>query len=158
MNDKVAIGTEIKLKIKLENVELWKGKGYAQIRKIKEFFVSVDEENVEIFMYKWNTNERTAVQIIDKTFNRPLSASMVKINEKSITFKKKEKDIFILEVLVLVSGHRLEIYEVSVDSGNYRLSQCTDNIGEGLPIILPGSLTGQLDTAKNHELRAITCP
>jgi len=75
---------------------------------------------------------------------------MVKINEKSITFKKKEKDIFILEVLVLVSGHRLEIYEVSVDSGNYRLSQCTDNIGEGLPIILPGSLTGQLDTAKNH--------
>jgi len=56
LNDKVTLGTEIKLRNKLENVDLWKGKGTPQIRKIKEYFVSVDEETVEIFMYKWNSN------------------------------------------------------------------------------------------------------
>lgn len=66
------------------------------IKIIRDYFVFVDEKSVEVFLYKWNTNEDTRIQIRDKNTNQPLKALTAKINEKSITFKKKEKDFLIL--------------------------------------------------------------
>lgn len=66
------------------------------IKIIRDYFVFVDEKSVEVFLYKWNTNENTRIQIRDKNTSQPLKALTAKINEKSITFKKKEKDFLIL--------------------------------------------------------------
>lgn len=61
----------------------------------------------------------------------------MRINYKSITFKKKDKDYFFLEVVAILDGQRLQIWEVSVDSGLFKISHCTDNVGEGLAILFP---------------------
>jgi hypothetical protein len=61
----------------------------------------------------------------------------MEINYKNILWKKKDKDCFWIEVLVLIDGKYLQIWEVSLENKIVKLSHWTDNVGEGLPILLP---------------------
>lgn len=54
---------------------------------------------------------------------------MIEISHKSITFKKKDKDFMFLEVLMILDRKKLQIWEVSVDSGLFKLSHETENLG-----------------------------
>ena len=50
--------------------------------------------------------------------------------EKSITFKKKDKDNFIVEAIgIECSTNKLYIWEVLMSNGQSRLVQITENIG-----------------------------
>jgi hypothetical protein len=84
----------------------------------------------------------------------------MRVNAKSITFKRKEKDCFLVEVTMILEGRLMQIWEVSLDSKAYKLSHWTENVGEGLPILLPSEsifLNNNVCVAR-HEFRAASCP
>lgn len=54
---------------------------------------------------------------------------MLSLNKKNITFKKKDKDFFILEALVVHERTTLLIYEISVEAQLYRVSHKSEEIG-----------------------------
>ena len=93
------------------------------------------EQELEFGLYNWRTQAFTSIKLPNEAKNS--NSTIARISYKSITFKKKDKDYFFLEVIVLLDGEKLQIWEVSVDSGLFKLSHSTENVGEGLAILLP---------------------
>ena len=93
------------------------------------------EQELELGLYNWRTQAFTSIKLPNEAKNS--NFTIARISYKSITFKKKDKDYFFLEVIVLLDGEKLQIWEVSVDSGLFKLSHSTENVGEGLAILLP---------------------
>jgi hypothetical protein len=86
-------------------------------------------------VYKWDSNSSWSISFPCEPADR--KATIMQINSKTITFKKKDKDFFLVEVIIVLDGRLLQIWEVSLDSKAYKLSHWTENVGEGLPILLP---------------------